>query len=336
MAKVTENIKNTYLTLYEIVEKYQKKNESANVGAMKHVKGSYAAEMIVPVRKKTGYQYISRYFFYEILGIHENFIKDHVNSKELPTYILGKVGSTNYRYVFDKLEKCYHSDSEYKEVPLTVLVKEKKKNNDGGDRQGEKVSEERKCWEEELTYTIVNLNRTYILELISQALIKSMREFWQSVKHPEKAKNGKQKTDIYRDLHVCLVVYEIFLREFSKQMEEQYEEYTRLLEQMQESLDELNSQELTGEMAENIFTYYSSIDTDRYSEVEEVNRHIVFYTAVLKSVVMIELINLQNFLENDKKFFVVVKRDFNVEFLFEKNGNNKIETKVKAVIKKVM
>lgn len=298
--QITETIKNTYLSLYEILDAFQEENKRSNVGAMKHVKGIFVAELIIPTRKRLAYNYITNFFFYEILEMHENFIRDKISARELPSYILGLKSKCNCSYYFDKLEKCYLSDSESEESVVKVYLKD----------EHEPIEEK---------FVHVNLDMLYILEITSKALIKYMRRFWKKVNDNARE---EERIEAYSDYYACLTVYEIFLRRFSEQTQGEYEEYSKLLFEAKEACELLNSEDVTKLDAARMFLYFGSIDLSRFSTVEEINRHVVLYTAALQGIAMIEILNLDQYNVHDYSKFLKQREEFPESLFFDKNGNH--------------
>ena len=63
-----------YLTLDEIIERYKVKGETTKKKyAMKHMTDLFVTQLVIPARKKISINYINHFFFFDVLGINENF-----------------------------------------------------------------------------------------------------------------------------------------------------------------------------------------------------------------------------------------------------------------------
>lgn len=314
---VNRRIKNIYFTLYQILDTYKVENKRGNVGAMKHIDGIFASDMVIPVRKKIAENHVRNYFFYEIMDIHPNYQKDKISGIELQSYILGKKKHCKAAYYLDNLKECYWNDALQGETPIYIQIKEseKKQINDG---EKQKESESDGIWITD-SFQEVDLNMTYILERIEKDLLKSMRRYWNVVRS-----DGAEQTkiDAYADFHVGLTIYEIFLRKFSEQTEKDYLEYTRFTLESKEALEYLNSGEATEEEAMNIVSYFNNYVGDEFYLVEEINKHVALYTAALMCMAFVELYNMRRYYF--KKHGEVVSSYINVPkaLEFEKNGNS--------------
>ena len=175
-----------YLTLYQILDSYKKemseldstqkqdsesdseKNKPLrkNLGAMKYLQGIFAGELVVPVRKKISDEYVSNFFFYEILNIHPNFEKAHVSATELQPYLFGIRDKCKSSYNFETLKKCFvgYQENGASEVKMQVLDRE------SGTRDYFEAG-----WMS-FDFTYVDLDMKFILNKISQELLRYMRQ----------------------------------------------------------------------------------------------------------------------------------------------------------------
>ena len=218
-------VKDTYLTLYGILDEHVEKNDKANVGALKHLNGIFVKELIIPVRKKTPYDYIRNFFFFEIMEIHENFLEHHISSKELPSYIFktkkGKRGSFN----FNCIEKCFDGYQEDSETNVKVFQK------DCADKTKSSFEE---------TFDYVFLNMTYILDKISENLLKYMRLYWTAVHKKE------EELTKYKNKYIQMALYS---------MRYKYPDFISVLREIEFVRDE-NSDTARGLFTDGIRIFY--------------------------------------------------------------------------------
>ena len=205
----------TYLTLNEIIERYkvyEKTKKKKNKRAMHYIDGLFSNQLVIPVRKKISRDYINHFFFFDILEINGNFAQRRLSSNELMYHLLGYRDKCNYALNLQNLRKCYLDEGD-DAASVTVIFPEKR-------------DDDHTIAQEELEYCPVLINQEFVLDCIFKHLMKILRKYWITVqqKETEKRKDSINKTQIeklddkinqyYRDLYVCLILYEIFLRTF--------------------------------------------------------------------------------------------------------------------------
>ena len=330
MENSKELIKNTYLTLYGIIDKYKKENKKANAGALKHVNGIFASDLMIPVRKKMDPEYLSKFFFYEIMEIRVRFAQDRILTTELPAYILGLREKAKNGYYFDKLTKCYLSPLENGEATVDVFWHGKTEEAvimlDEMAEAEEKLQSEKKkagyvydCIT--LPFQYVQLDSMFVLNQIADKMLKSARKYWSEVRENQKITDEKRKVEAYNDFYVSLNLYEIFLRKFPEETATEYEEYTRFLYTMQEDLEVLNGENPTMNQITEIADYYGKFSGKEFQMVENINEHVALYMASVLCVAFIELYNMKFYYEPALEL-ISEKQAFPRNLLFEKNAND--------------
>ena len=127
---------------------------------MKHLNGIYTSELIIPVRKKTAFDYIRNFFFFEILEIHENFIGQKISSRILSTYIFDTKRGLKGSFNFNCLLQCFAGWMPDGETKVSVHLKDDTTFDD--------------------TFDFVYLDMEYVLDKVAANLLKYMRLYWKA------------------------------------------------------------------------------------------------------------------------------------------------------------
>ena len=224
--------------------------------------------------------HINNFFFFNVLGINENFAARRLSVNELPLYLLGYREKCHYALHLDNLRKCA-MESGNTQGEVTVYLSDKKT--------------------ETLEFDRVILDKEYVLDEIADYLTGLIREYWRAVKRKEGIQDEKvQKIDneimeLYRDVCVCLALYEIFIKEFQEEEWGLYLKYQRFLGEVSECLVRANTEEK--EEVEEVLKWIEKLHKKRehYRLIEKMEQHERMYLAVTQCVAFIELLNMEDF-----------------------------------------
>lgn len=156
-----------------------------------------------------------------------------------------------------------------------------------------------------------------------------IRKYWLAVK----AKKGNQSEelrkinedtimDLYRDLCVCLVLYEIFIREFFEEEWELENEYMGFLAQAGEWLERIclgnMSQDEAWEFAR--WQEEAGEQLECYHIIRILERHERICLAIIQCVAFIALLNVEDYFRiNPKKKITSLKNTYK-NLIFKENG----------------
>lgn len=329
----------TYFTLDKIIDNYKVKDGGEkNKRAMRYMKDLFTVQLVIPVRKKISKNYVNNFFFFNILGISENFAKRRLSVNELVSYLLKYREKCNYAINLDNLINCYsEEDDEYDDYE-PIEVKIFTGNIVISSEEIPKESEDIALLEDETLYIErVGLDKEYVLTKIVYYLIKTIRMYWKEVKKKKGKREEELKEindkimELYKDMYVCLVIYEIFIREFSEYNLSLEIEYQYFLERVFEWFERVCAENKEQYEIEELIKQRESLieEWEQHHVYESLLMHERMYLAVTQCVAFIELLNIEGSYGLKRKRKIEVTKNMYKDMLFKSNGNSTLTKAVK-------
>lgn len=311
----------------EIIERYKiRDGESKNeLNAMHYLKDLFMLQMIMPGNKKVGRNYVNDFFFFNIMEVNEGFAQGRLNVNEMHKYMIKYSKKYKYAFNLNNLKKCYVDSKDEMGCTCFPIARDK-------------VAEVR--------FPRVYLDKEYVLDKIADYTTMLIKKYWKAMKGKEKVRGEKENeehenmlVELHRDICVCQVLYEIFIKEFFAEEWELNNEYNRISEEAGMWMEKICSGNLIGEEAEEFVRWKkrTRLQADWFWLIRMLYKHERMYFAVAQCMAFIGILNVEMSLPLKVEKKIKSKNDCFDVLIFSNMGNKtkKVELKMaKEILEK--
>ena len=273
--------------------------------------------MVMPGNKKVGRNYVNDFFFFNIMEVNEGLAENRLNVNEMHKYMIKYSNQYKYNINVNTMKKCYEDSKEEMGITFFPIARDKMA---------------------QVIFPRVYLDKEYVLDKIADYTVLLIKKYWKAIKRKEKGHGEKECEkyenmimDLHRDICVCLVLYEIFIKEFNAQERALHNEYNRVSVEAGMWMEKICSGNLIGEEAEEFVRWQkrACLQKDCFWLIQMLQKHERMYFAVTQCMAFIGILNVEMSLPIKAERKIKSKDDCFDALIYADMGNKTKKEEVK-------